>query len=70
MENLRSVRESKGIRRNFVAEKLKICPDHLSRIERGDAQTKLVQIKKFADIYNMPFSKMAEIALATYERRE
>jgi transcriptional regulator with XRE-family HTH domain len=69
MESLRSLRESKGIQRKFVAEKLKISPDHLSNIERGCTQLKLLQIKSLASVYGIDFSEMAEIALATYERR-
>lgn len=69
MKSLRTLRESKGIQRKFVADKLGISPDHLSNYERGCTQLKLLQIKNLSDIYGITFSEMAEIALATYERR-
>lgn len=68
--NLRKARKSSGLMREFVAENLEISPDHLNFIERGGTQAKLTQIKKFSKMYNIPFGEMAEIALATYERRE
>lgn len=69
MKDLRITRKSKGITRKFVAEKLGFSPDHLSNIERGCTPLKMPEVKKLSEIYGIDFSKMAEIALATYERR-
>ena len=68
-EDLRTTREIKGLTRKFVAKEYGVSADHLNYIERGCQQLKVLEIKKFATIYNIPFSQMAEIALATYERR-
>lgn len=69
MESLRQLRNSKGITRKFIAEKLEVTPDHVNNIERGATQLKLLQIKTLANVFDIPFSQMAEIALATVERR-
>lgn len=70
MESLRSIREKRGLKRNFVADNLGICPDHLNFIERGGTQAKEKYIEKLAEIYNLPLDEMKMISLATYERRE
>lgn len=69
MSELRKLREQKGLRREFIANKLEISPDHLSNIERGQTPLKLTQIKILAKAYDIDFGEMAEIALATIERR-
>lgn len=35
---LRQLREKHGLKRAFVAAQLGITPDHLNKIERGDAK--------------------------------
>jgi transcriptional regulator with XRE-family HTH domain len=69
MDNLKTIRKERGFTRKFVAAKLEICPDHLNHIERGKTRAKIDYIKKLSEIYNLSFSKMSEIALATYEGR-
>ena len=68
MSKLRQLRESQGIKRSFVAEKLKISPDNFSAKERGTSALSLLQIEVLASVYMIPFSEMAEIALKTYKR--
>lgn len=68
MYELREIRESKGLKREFVAKKLGVCPDHLNVIERGKSLLNLLQIKKLSQIYNIPFGELAEKALRTYEK--
>ncbi|AQS04756.1 helix-turn-helix domain-containing protein [Clostridium beijerinckii] len=70
MSKLRQLRNHQGKTRKFVAKGLGVTPDHLSNIERGSTPLNLIQIKKLAQIYNVSFSEMAEIALITFERRE
>ncbi|QPW58641.1 helix-turn-helix domain-containing protein [Clostridium botulinum] len=41
MSKLREARESRGLKRGFVAQKLSITPDHLSLLERGKAALNL-----------------------------
>lgn len=69
MSKLRQLRNNQGKTRKFVAEGLGVTPDHLNNLERGATQLNLTQIKKLAEIYNISFSEMAEIALTTFERR-
>ena len=67
---LKRLRDEKGLKREFVAEKLGISPDHLNNLERGQTPLRLMQIKTLSEVYQVDFGKMAEIALATAERRQ
>ena len=68
MRELREIRESKGLKRDYVAKQLGICPDHLSTIERGGSQASLLQVKKLSEVYHMNFGELAEKALKTYQK--
>ena len=66
MTRLREARENSGLRREFVAEKLGISPDHLSLIERGKRTSlSLKRIETLANLYNVTFEEMARAALET-----
>ncbi|EDS77349.1 DNA-binding protein [Clostridium botulinum C str. Eklund] len=65
MSKLRQVRESRGLKRAFVAKKLAITPDHLNLLERGKAALNLKKIEVLATIYNMSFEETARVALDT-----
>ena len=69
MCELRDIREEKGLKREYVADKLGISPDHLSAIERGSTPADLIKVKKLSIIYNVPFSLLAEKALNTIQRK-
>ena len=47
------IREEKGLKREYVADKLGISPDHLSAIERGSTPADLIKVKKLSIIYNL-----------------
>jgi len=71
MTKLREARENAGLRREFVAEKLGISPDHLSLIERGKRTSlSLKRIAALANLYNIPFEEMARAALETAKGAE
>lgn len=70
MTKLREVRENRGLRRDFVAAKLSISPDHLNLIERGKTALTLNKIEALANLYNMKFEEMAKIALETIKGSE
>ncbi|MHB9925377.1 hypothetical protein CF062_10880 [Clostridium botulinum] len=65
MTRLREAREKVGLRRNFVANKLEISPDHLNLIERGKTPLNLIRTEILANLYNISFEEMAKIALDT-----
>ncbi|KGN00339.1 hypothetical protein ADU90_13245 [Clostridium botulinum] len=65
MSKLREARESRGLKRGFVAQKLSITPDHLSLLERGKAALNLKKIELLATLYNMSFEETARVALDT-----
>lgn len=57
MENnktLRELRKEKGLTRKYVASKLNITPDQLSRIERGENSLQPKYIKTLSQIYEKP----------------
>lgn len=68
MMQLREAREKAGLKRNFVADKLGISPDHLNLIERGKTPLNLVRIETLANLYNISFEEMARIALETIKK--
>lgn len=68
MSDLKKLREEIGLRRDFVASKLNIVPDHLSAIERGATILNVLQVAKLAEIYNKPFEEVAKKALKTARR--
>lgn len=51
--NLRELRNSRGLTRKFVAGKLHITADHLSRIERGATPLHQSYFKTLAIIYDV-----------------
>ncbi|OOM17155.1 helix-turn-helix protein [Clostridium saccharobutylicum] len=70
MKKLREIRENLGLRRDFVANKLGISPDYLSRLERGGARAKQSYIEKLSEIYRLPVDEIEDIAIITFERRK
>lgn len=68
MSELRKLRKSLGLGREFVAKRLGVCPDQLSAIERGASVINVIQADKLAKIYNKPFEEVAEKALKTARR--
>lgn len=67
MLELRLARRKVGLQRKYVAEKLKVSPDHLNLIERGKTPLSLNKISILANLYNIPFGDMAELAYRTYK---
>jgi transcriptional regulator with XRE-family HTH domain len=47
---LKSLRESRGIKQNFVAEKLGISNNFLSQLESGDRRWYALMVKKYENI--------------------
>lgn len=65
MTKLREARAKAGLKRNFVATKLGISPDHLNLLERGKAMLSLDKIETLAHLYQRSIEDMTKIALET-----
>ena len=47
---LKSLREARGIKQNFVAEKLGVSNNFLSQLESGDRRWYALMVKKYENI--------------------
>lgn len=70
MTRLRKARKKAGLERKFVADKLRISPDHLNLLERGKSPLTLLRVETLAGLYGMPFEEMAKIALEAIKEWE
>lgn len=64
---LRQIRNNRGLQRKFVASKLKITPDHLSKIERGACTLTVENAQKMSMLYEVEIN---EIINAYKEEKE
>ena len=65
MTKLREIRQKTGLRRDFVASKLGITPDHLGLLERGKTKLDLLKIEKLSEVFGISIEEMTQIALET-----
>ena len=68
MKELRKLRNKLGYKREYVAEKMGISPDHLNVLERGACICNIIQIDKLSKIYNISLAEVAEMALRTAKK--
>lgn len=53
LENIRSIRESKGYSQEGISEMLNMTQPSYARFERGATKTDLSVVRKVADLFNM-----------------
>ncbi len=51
--NLKQLREQRGLKQKFVAEKLGISPNYYSQIENGHRYPQVEHLLKLRDIFNV-----------------
>lgn len=65
MTKLRQAREESGLKREFVANKLQVSPDHVNLLERGKVKLSIDKIETLAILYHKDIGEMTKIALET-----
>lgn len=60
MTKLRELRLKAGLQRRFVASKLKINPDYLNHIERGEGKIDICRAQKMANLYKCSVKEILE----------
>lgn len=55
-KRLKQARIDSGFSQQEVADKLNKPQSYISKIESGERRLDVVEMKKFSDIYNKPFS--------------
>ncbi|URZ15402.1 helix-turn-helix domain-containing protein [Clostridium felsineum] len=68
--NLRDLRNSIGLTRKFVAEKLHVNPDHVTKIETGTRRLTQVNAEILASLYSVNYSELTHIANKVYLNRQ
>lgn len=53
-QNVRKIRLAKGIKQNYIAERMKISDMAYSRIERGETRLDAEKLKEIAILLNTP----------------
>ncbi len=56
--NLKSLREERGIKQKFIAEKLGISPNYYSQIENGHRPPQVEQLLKLRDLFNVSLDEI------------
>jgi len=51
--NLKQLREQRGLKQKFIAEKLGISPNYYSQIENGHRYPQVEHLLKLRDIFNV-----------------
>lgn len=59
--NLRSLRNERGLRRNFVANRVGICGKHLNDIEGGRVNLTQKVAGKLAEVYQLDIEKIFKL---------
>ncbi|MBS6502898.1 MAG: helix-turn-helix transcriptional regulator [Clostridium sp.] len=59
--NLRELRKSKGIQRQYASEKIGICGKHLNDIEGGRVNLTDKVAKKFSELYQLDIKNIFEM---------
>lgn len=65
-----SIREERGIRQNWVAQKLGIAQPTLSLIESGRSPVRVHHLLKLSELWDLPLSAFVERAKQIQKLRE
>ncbi|UUI41141.1 helix-turn-helix domain-containing protein [Oceanobacillus oncorhynchi] len=70
--NLKQLREQRGLKQKFIAEKLGISPNYYSQIENGHRYPQVEHLLKLRDIFNVKLDDIFfnnNIAKCDYEQK-
>lgn len=56
--NLRDLREERGIKQKFIAEQLGISPNYYSQIENGHRRPQVEQLLKLRDLFSVSLDEI------------
>ena len=59
--DLRNLRNKRGLRRNFVADKVGICGKHLNDIERGRVNLTQKVAERLAELYQLDIEEIFQM---------